>query len=134
MFFEFCSGEIYCQDRWPLVWEIEKAIQALILSDLPAVRSSSANTLWVMIADIVQDQGMFPAAQRNEPDVQWMINFIDEQRPYIRDFVESLAADALDLQDVSRIKDYGLLPTDNLSRCMKRSDSFRCHIQESAAI
>jgi hypothetical protein len=129
MFFRFCSDRRYDEDRWDLVWEIEKAIQALILADLPAIRSSTPDELKDIVGTFLEERKTVFRAEGNRSDLQWVDAFLEAEIPRVREFVEHLPMDADDLRDASGIRDYGLMPNENLSMCMQESALFRLHIQ-----
>ncbi|MDR0993724.1 MAG: hypothetical protein LBN38_04045 [Verrucomicrobiota bacterium] len=134
MFFPFCSDRLYDRDRWPLVWEIEKTIQALVLADLPTVRSATSDMLKSMIRDLFHTQKASLLTDGYRDDMQWIDVFLDTEIPLLREFLTDLPTDMHDFPAISQIREYRLMPNENLSICMRDSDVFRTYIQESARL
>jgi len=124
MFFSFVTEIVETSDKWILVWEVEKALQALILADSGFVQHASGQEITDSVFNIVTSQEWSREALLVDNARSFMSGYLAKVLPGVRHFVEDFARQGQSIDSVSA----SLMPTEKLCLCIQNCKDFRDHI------
>ena len=124
MFFAFATDHQYDEVDWPWVWELEKAIQALILAARADLVELSVDQLSESIANYLKEIGFPPASVADSIKGEELGGYMRREVAHIAAFIETIAATSKD----ARPRDLGLMPLPRFQQSIETSKSFRAHL------
>lgn len=126
MFFDFCTRTDYPERYWPAVWDVEVAIQAVIMEKEDAVFNLSADVLKSEVVALLEIMGKASEIE-SLSGKGWIVELLDFELPHVVGWLNENRS-LLGGHKPSRI----LLPNSKLMECLKYSDGFVRHIKSSA--
>lgn len=124
MFFNFFSNSVYEEGYWIIVWEFDKAVQALLMEDGIELNNLSDKQLMSEIISLLKAS----LVNIKKQDLNWLSRYFEQEISFFRCFLNS---ETKLHSDDFKERIQCLKPNSNLEICIKKSSLFKDYIQKA---